>query len=200
MNLDLEGLTLPLRLRPAAPLSDLELQRFSSENKPYRIERNPQGELVIMTPVGGIGGTHEVYVSRMLANWAEEQEGGLTFGPNTGFNLADGSCYAPDAAWLARAAWDGLNYEQQSSFPPVCPSFIVEIRSRSDFRKMLEAKMSTWLENGAQLAWLIDPIDATVTIYRPGEAIETLERPDVVLGHAPVEGFQLKTTRLWPKV
>ncbi|WP_049789382.1 PDDEXK family nuclease [Granulicella tundricola] len=58
--------------------------------------------------------------------------------------------------------------------------------------------MQLWIENGAELAWLIDPIDSNVVIYRPSEPTESLERPDVVLGHAPVAGFELQTTRLWP--
>ena len=151
-----------------------------------------------MTPVGGIGGTHEFYVTASFATWVEQDGTGIGFSPNTGFNLPDGSCLAPDAAWIPLHRWDALTLRQREGFLPFCPDFLIEVRSRSDSRKILEAKMRQWIENGAQLAWLIDPIEATVSIYRPGEPTETLERPDTVAAHAPVAGFQLRTTRLWP--
>lgn len=200
MNLQLEGLTLPLRVRPEVPLTDLEFERFSEGNRPYRMERNRQGEIVIMTPVTSEGGNNEFYVGGALALWTEEDGTGIGFSASTGFTLSDGSVLSPDASWVPLAKWNALTVGQQRSFAPICPDFVIEVRSKSDSRSVLEAKMLTWIENGALLAWLIDPVDATVTIYRPGEPVETLERPDVVMGHAPVAGFELKTTRLWPKL
>jgi Uma2 family endonuclease len=93
--------------------------------------------------------------------------------------------------------WNTLTPEQQTGFPPLCPDFLIEVRSQSDARKMVEAKMQTWMENGAKLAWLVDPIAGSVTIYRAGHAAETLERPEIVKGEAPVDGFELRCSRLW---
>ena len=153
-----------------------------------------------MTPVGSIGSNHELYVAAQLSNWTDQSETGIAFAPHGGFTLPDGSCLAPDGCWISLDRWNALTADQQDGFAKICPDFLMEVRSQSDNRTTLEAKMLTWLENGAQLAWLIDPIDATVTIYRPNEPTETLERPDLILGHAPVAGFQLKTARLWPKL
>jgi Uma2 family endonuclease len=196
-QIDLAGLELPIILRPNAPVSDEELMRFSQQNRPFKVERNREGEIVFMTPVGGIGSTHEMYVAGKVFNWAEETSTGIAFSPNGGFNLADGSCLSPDAAWVSFERWNTLTPEQQTGFPPLCPDFLIEVRSRSDARKMVEAKMQTWMENGAKLAWLVDPIAASVTIYRAGQAAETLERPEVVKGEGPVDGFELRCGRLW---
>lgn len=197
-ELNLLDLSFPLTVRPSAPLCDDDLLRFSERNKPYKIERNKEGDLVIMTPIGGMGGTHEFHVTASFAAWVERDGTGIGFSPNTGFNLPDGSCLAPDAAWLSLPRWNALTPKQQAGYPPLCPEFVIEVRSQSDPRRTVEAKMATWIENGAQLAWLIDPIEATVSIYRPNEPTETLERPDLVAAHAPVAGFELRTTRLWP--
>jgi Uma2 family endonuclease len=196
-QIDLAGLELPIVLRPSGPVSDQELMRFSAQNAPFKIERNKEGALTIMTPVGGIGSTHEMYVAGKVFNWAEETSAGIAFSPNGGFNLADGSCLSPDAAWISLERWNTLTSEQQAGFPPLCPDFLIEVRSQSDARKIVEEKMQTWLDNGAKLAWLVDPIAASVTIYRPGRAPETLDRPEIVKGEAPVEGFELRCTRLW---
>jgi Uma2 family endonuclease len=197
MTLDVSSLASPVLIRPAVPLTDEELIRFSEVNKPYRFERNKYGEIVMMTPVGGIGGTNEMRVSGALANWTDETGTGVSFSPNTGFNLPDGSCLSPDAAWVSLARWNALTPEEQESFPPLCPEFLIEVRSRSDSRRMVEEKMQLWLENGVELAWLVDPIDANVTIYMPGEAARKLERPETVEAGDPVAGFVLRAERLW---
>lgn len=197
MSLNLTSLATPISLRPAATLTDEELMRFSEENKPYKIERNKYGEIIIMTPVGGIGSAHEAYVAYALLHWNETTGAGLAFISNAGFNLPDGSCLSPDAAWLARDRWDALTHEQQAGYPPLCPDFVLEVRSQSDPRSAVEAKMQLWLENGASLAWLVDPIDNNVVLYRPGQAAELLDRPEVVSGTGPVAGFELRCARLW---
>jgi len=196
-QIDLLDLELPIVLRPSAPVSDEALMRFSELNKPYKIERNKHGELIIMTPVGGIGSTHERYITIAFGLWTEQNGTGIDFSPSVGFNLPDGSCLSPDASWISLERWNALSPRDQIGFPPLCPDFIIEIRSKTHSRRMVEAKMQTWLDNGAQLAWLVDPIDGNITIYRPGHAPETLDRPETVVATEPVAGFELRCTRLW---
>ena len=197
MNLRLSDSILPLTLRPAVRLSDEDLLRLSLDNHPYKLERTAQGEITVMTPVGGIGGTQETYVASQLFLWAEDTGRGIAFGSNTGFNLPDGSCLAPDAAWLSLPRWRALTPEEQAGYPPLCPEFVIEIRSRSDARPTLEAKMQLWMQNGAELAWLLDPANREVILYRPDTDPETISAPDQLAGTGSVEGFTLNTGRLW---
>ncbi len=196
-HLDLLDLAMPIVLRSALPVSDEELMRFSEQNKPWRIERNKDGELTIMTPVGGIGGTYEKYVTVKFGIWTEGNGTGIDFSPNTGFNLPDGSCLSPDAAWISLPRWNALTPEQQEGYPPLCPDFIIEVRSRSDSRRIVEAKMQSWIDNGATLAWLIDPVAKSISIYAPGQIALTLDQPETVVATAPVAGFTLTCTPLW---
>ena len=197
MEWSLTGLPLPSTLRPSWPLTDDELIAFSRKNKPFRIERNASGEIQIMTPVGYEGGRIEIFVARELDYWAEEDGRGEASGPNTGFNLPDGSMLSPDAAWVSKARLKDFTPEQRKTFLPICPDFVVEILSASDSIKVLQAKMEVWLANGAQLAWLIDPYGANVTVYRPGREPETLHNSSCIEAEAPVAGFRLATSRLW---
>ena len=197
MEWSLTGLPLPIILRPPSPLTDDELIAFSRKNKPYRIEKNSKGEITILTPVGLEGGRRELRVASQLMVWADANETGEANGPNAGWNLPDGSTLSPDASWTSFTRLKDFNAEQRERFLPICPDFIIEVRSRSDSREVLQAKMEAWIANGAQLAWMIDPYAATVTIYRPGRELEMLQRPDSVDGEAPVDGFRLTTTSLW---
>ncbi len=196
-QIDLLDLTMPIVLRPGKRVSDEELMRFSEQNKPYKIERNREGDLTIMTPVGGIGGTHEKYITVQFGNWAAQNERGMDFGSNTGFNLPDGSCLSPDAAWIELDRWNSLTVEQQEGYPPLCPDFLIEVRSKSDSRRIVEAKMQSWIDNGAKLAWLIDPIAKNIVIYRMNQQTEFLDQPETVIADGPVAGFELRCAPLW---
>ena len=176
MEWSLTGLPLPIVLRPPSPLTDDELIAFSRKNKPYRIEKNTRGELVIMTPVGRSGGQREVEVFYELESWARQSGHGECDGPSTGWNLPDGATLSPDASWTSTERLDEFD---------------------ADGPSLLFAKMQTWMENGAQLAWMIDPYARTVTIFRPGSEPELLHSPNSVQGEVPVEGFTLTLQEIW---
>ena len=197
MPINLHCFATPITLRGAVPLTDEELMRFSEGSKPYKIERDKHGDILIMTSVGGIGSRHEAYVANVLFNWTEKTGAGIAFISNAGFNLRDGSCLSPDAAWLALDRWNALTPAEQAGYPPLCPDFLIEVRSRSDSRRVLEDKMQDWLANGARLAWLVDPVDNNVTVYSPGQQPQRLDRPEIVRADPPVAGFELRCHCLW---
>lgn len=103
----------------------------------------------------------------------------------------------PDAAWVEAARWDVLCEEEKDGFSPICPDFVVELRSQTDRLPVLETKMEMWIANGAKVGWLIDPERKVMEIYRPGQAPEVLEQPSVVRGDGPVAGFELVLARVW---
>ena len=197
MEWSLTGLPLPIVLRPPSPLTDDELIAFSRKNEPYRIEKNTCGDIIVMTPVGRDGGQRELRVASALMFWADSDGRGEANGPNAGWNLPDGSTLSPDASWIDKQRTANFTPEQTERYLPLCPDFVIEVRFKSDSVSLLQAKMNTWIENGAQLAWMIDPYAATLTIYRPGREPEVREKPDFVEAEAPVAGFRLTTSNLW---
>ncbi|HEX8097551.1 MAG TPA: Uma2 family endonuclease, partial [Pyrinomonadaceae bacterium] len=78
-----------------------------------------------------------------------------------------------------------------------CPDFVVELRSPSDSLGRLKEKMAEYIENGAQLGWLIDPFERKVYVYRPGSAVEVLDDPQEVSGEPLLRGFTLDVQSLW---
>jgi Uma2 family endonuclease len=111
--------------------------------------------------------------------------------------MVDTSMRAPDASWIRWERWNALTETQRHSFAPICPEFVIELQSETDRLPVLREKMQMWIANGAELAWLIDPIAKTVEIYRPGEAVEMHEDPSSVLGDGPVNGFEPVMDRVW---
>jgi Uma2 family endonuclease len=197
MGFSLLELPLPIRIVPAAPLTDDEFLAFSRANEPYRFEKNANGEIIVMTPVGRRGGRREVYLIVELEEWAERDGRGEVDGANTGWNLPDGWTLSPDASWTSKERLGRFSPEEQDKFLPICPDFIAEVRSQSDAISGVKEKMERWMENGAQLGWLIDPYTATVYIYRPGQQLQILTKPEVLQGEGPIAGFRLEMERFW---
>src|SRR6202789_555478 len=191
MSLALNEIEPPIRLRPDTPMSDDQFMRFCAANEPMRFEREQNGEIIVMSPTGSEGGGIETDVTTELAIWARADGRGRAFGSNAGFKLPDTSVRAADAAWVSWRLWNSVSREQREGFAPICPEFIIEVRSKTDRLPTLQAKLAVWIANGVEVAWLIDPIEKSITIYRPGEEPEHLAHPTSVQGTGPIAGFEL---------
>ena len=197
MNYALAGMRPPFRFRPESPMSDEDLMRFCAANDIARVEREVNGEILVMSPAGNRTGRRNAAIISALDIWSQKDGRGYVFDSSTGFSLPDGSMRSPDAAWIEAVRWNALSKADQNRFSPICPDFLVELRSQTDDLPVLEAKMEQWIANGALVAWLIDPENKTVFIYRPGERPETLTHPTSIQGNGPVAGFELVMTRIW---
>ena len=86
----------------------------------------------------------------------QKEKFGEVFDSSTAFRLPNGSNRSPDVAWVSRKRWQSLTPEQQDGFLPLCPDFVVELRSKTDSLKSLQNKIQEYLKNGLLLGWLID--------------------------------------------
>jgi Uma2 family endonuclease len=188
--------TLTIKLDPLT-LSDDQFYQLCLTNRELRFERNSQGDLVIMSPTGGETSNRNVEISYQLQSWSRRTQIGVAFDSSGGFKLPNSADRSPDAAWLKREKWESLTLEQQQKFVPLCPDFVIELRSPSDDLKPLREKMQEYQENGAQLGWLIDRQTRTVEIYRPGQAVEVLNNPDSLSGETVLPDFVLDLAPIW---
>jgi Uma2 family endonuclease len=186
-----------VQLRPVLDLTDDQLYEFSQINRDLRIERNAQGELVIMPPTGGDTGEHNAEITMQLRLWAKREGSGTTFDSSTGFRLPNGAVRSPDAAWIEYSRLEALTQEQRRRYIPLCPSFVIELRSASDSLPDLEDKMREYLENGAKLGWLIDANQKRVYIYKPSGERQELESPSFVSAGPILPGFELDMREIW---
>lgn len=167
-------------------------------NRDLRLERTATGVLIVNPPTGGESGKRNLSIAGQLSSWYEANETlGEAFDSSTGFVLPNGANRSPDASWVAKERWEALTQEQRQGFIPLCPDFVVELRSKTDSLKNLQQKMQEYQENGAMLGWLIDPQNQRVEIYRPGQGVEILHNPATLSGESTLPGFTLSLKRIF---
>ncbi len=187
-----------LQMPPELQMTDEQFFEFCQINRDLRIERNKLGEISIMPPTGSETGNRNFNIALQLGIWAEQDSTGICFDSSTGFKLSTGAERSPDASWIKLDRWNTLSSEQQQRFAPICPDFVVELRSSSDNLKPLQEKMVEYLqEPGIQLGWLIDRKHQKVYIYRPGLEVESLDNPATVSGEGVLPGFVLNMSKIW---
>jgi Uma2 family endonuclease len=183
-----------LNLKPLTQLTHEQFYELCMANKDVAMERSPQGELIIMSPVGGGSGKQEAKYLMRLGNWNERTGLGEVFSSSTVFKLPGGGDRSPDAAWITKERWETLSEDDQERFPPLCPDFVIELRSKTDALKPLRAKMQEYLDSGLRLGWLINPQDQTVEIYQAGKEMKVVQLPATVSGENVLPGFELEVS------
>lgn len=186
-----------LHLDPVIRFTDDQLFELCARNRELRIEREASGELLIMTPAGGKTSYRNAEIVAQLAAWARRDGTGHAFDSSAGFTLPNGAMRSPDAAWVERSRLHALTSRQQERFLPLSPDFVVELRSPSDALPALVAKMREYVANGVRLAWLIDPLERRLHVYRPGAEVVVFPEPAEVTAGPELPGFVLDLGAVW---
>ncbi|WP_107667193.1 Uma2 family endonuclease [Cyanothece sp. BG0011] len=172
-------------------LTDEQFYRLCQVNQDWQLERTAKGELMVMPPVGGISGNREADFIIDLGLWNRQTRLGKVFSSSTIFRLPKGGDRSPDAAWISLKRWQSLSREEQEKFPPICPDFVIELRSRTDSLETLQEKMQEYLNSGLQLGWLINPQQQQAEIYRQNQPVEMKTLPTDLSGQEVLPGFSL---------
>jgi Uma2 family endonuclease len=188
---------LTLNLNSIIKLTREQFYQLCEENSDLKLERNAQGELIIMPPTGGETGRSNVNLILQVGLWNEKNHGGEVFDSSTGFTLPNGGDRSPDVSWVEKSRWDALTKEQKEKFIPLCPDFVIEILSPNDSLKKTQNKMQEYMENGCRLGWLINRKKQEVEISRPKQNVEVLKLPQTLSGEDVLPGFILNLQKIW---
>jgi Uma2 family endonuclease len=180
-----------------APMSTEQFYEFCLANRDLRIERTATGEVIIMPPAFSDTGNRNLKIAQQVANWAEQDGTGEAFDSSAGFTLPNGATRSPDVAWIKSKRWNALTNAEKASFAPICPDFVIELRSASDRLSVLQDKLQEYINNGASLGLLIDRQNHIVHLYRPHPAPQVLEHPEAVTCDPELPGFILQMTKIW---
>ncbi|HEY9794752.1 MAG TPA: Uma2 family endonuclease [Leptolyngbyaceae cyanobacterium] len=194
--------TITLNIPSTVALTDEQFYHLCMANEEWRMELTAEGELMIMPPTGGESGIRNSDLNADLVIWNRQTRLGFVFDSSTIFQLPNGAKRSPDVSWVIRERWEALSSEDRRRFPPLCPDFVIELRSETDSLPKLQSKMLDYLVNGLRLGWLIDPQTPLVEIYRPNQDVETLnfsaeQTPPSLSGESVLAGFILDLTPIF---
>lgn len=178
-------------------INDKEFERVCYENPDLLFETDNIGNLLVKPLNGGINSILNFRIAGEFGKWVENNKIGQAFSATTVFALPSGAKRSPDLAWIKNEKWETLTDEEKKKIPPLCPDFVVELRSPSDSLINLKNKMTEYIENGASLGWLIDPLEKKVHVYRQNGETEILENPVTVSGETLLENFTLQMEKIW---
>jgi Uma2 family endonuclease len=178
-------------------MSTKQFYEFCRCNADLRIERSAQGEVIVMPPTFADTGNRNNKLSYQVTCWAEENETGEVFDSSAGFTLPNGAMRSPDVSWIQLDRWNALTAAQQASFAPICPDFVIELRSDSDTLKGLQEKMREYIENGVALGLFIDRKNKNVYCYRANGSVGVLSNPQVVSCDPELPGLTLQMAKIW---
>ena len=176
---------LPMTLT-APDITDAEFDAFCEQFPDCRLESTAEGDLIVMPPTDPETGVHNQEIGTQLNTWSGGVDG-VVPDSSAGFRLPNGARRSPDASWISFPRLDRLR----------CPEFVIELLSPTDRPRTVRAKMQEWIENGAELGWMIDPKARSVTIFRPGQEPEVRAGIEEIAGEGPLAGFVLDLRRIW---
>ena len=188
---------LTINLNSIANLSRSQFRQIVNDNPDMKLERNNQGNLIVMAPTGGETGSFNFDLNGQLYLWNRTNKAGKAFDSSTGFELPEGGDRSPDVAWITLDKWESLTPAERRGFLPLCPDFAIELMSPSDSWIQTQAKMVEYMESGCRLGWLLDPKGKRAVIYRIDKSPEHLTAPESLSGEDVLPGFVLDTKFLW---
>ncbi|CAN5118628.1 Uma2 family endonuclease [soil metagenome] len=193
----IERASVLVHVRPLFEMNDEQFEEFCRLNRDLRIEMTAEGDLIILPPTFARTGNRNSAINAQLYIWNGRDNTGAVFDSSTLFVLPNGAKRSPDAAWVSKSRLASLTEEQRAKFLPLCPDFVIELRSSSDSLAELQEKMREYMNNGAQLGWLLDPLTHSVYVYREDGAIEEIKDAERVEGEPLLAGFVLDLQGIW---
>lgn len=184
-------------MQPALCPTEEQFYAFCRLNRDLRIERDANTGVSVMPPVGWDTARRNARVTLQLGLWADEDGTGEAADSSAGYLLPNGAIRSPDASWVRNERLASVPLEQRTRFLPLCPDFVIELRSPSDRLAALQDKMVEYAANGASLGWLIDPLSRRVFVYRAGEEVEEVVAPEEMSGEPLLPGLRLQMAKLW---
>jgi Uma2 family endonuclease len=178
-------------------VNENKFEKICLNNPEIKFERNPKGELIIMSPTGGDTGRKNFELAGYFWSWNQGKKLGVCFDSSTCFRLPLGSLRSPDISWIKNERWHNLTPEEQEKFPPIAPDFVLELMSPTDSLKDTRDKMLEYQENGVKLGWLLNCKNKEVEIYRLGKEVEILNEPTTLSGEDILLEFTLDIAWIW---
>jgi Uma2 family endonuclease len=186
-----------IKTKSIGGMTEEQFFQFCQENDSLKMERNTIGEIIIMEPTGTYAGAYNLGITAQLYIWNTSHKLGITFDSSAGFTLPNKAVRSPNGAFILKERWEKIPVEDRKKFAHICPDFVIELLSESDIAKAVQKKMNEWIDNGCQLAWMIDPVKKETWIYRKNGEVEVKPFSSTLNGGNVLPGFTLDLLKIF---
>jgi Uma2 family endonuclease len=186
-----------IKTKSIGGMTEEQFFEFCQENDSLKMERNAGGEIIVMEPTGTYTAAYNLGIAAQLYVWNTSSKLGITFDSNAGFTLPNKAVRSPDGAFISKERWEKIPVDDRKKFAHICPDFVIELLSESDSAKAVQQKMKEWIDNGCQLAWMIDPAKKETWIYHKNGEVEIKPFSSVLNGGNVLPGFTLDLQKIF---
>ncbi len=173
-------------------MTDEGFYKLCIENPELRIERTPNGQIIITPPTTSETGRQNFEISMEIGLWNRQYKLGHVFDSSTGFKLPNGAERSPDTSWILKERWESLCPGDKQKFAPIVPDFVLELRSQDQSLNELREKMAEYMDCGCRLAWLIDTQNRRTYVYSENGDIQTAKFEDELSGYDVLPGLSVR--------
>jgi len=154
------------------------------------------GELVELSPAGRTASRVATWIGHLLLAIVAPRRLGEVYSADAGFVLFPDRriVRVPDVAFVRAERLVELD---EDGFLRLAPDLAVDVRSPTDRRPDILAKIDMYREAGVRLVWLVEPRDQAVTAYAPGQAPRRLGIGDQLAAGDVVPGFSVPVAELF---
>ncbi|KKD39418.1 Uma2 family endonuclease [Limnoraphis robusta] len=168
---------------------------LSEADLDYQLELE-EGKITIMGPSDIVSSEVSLEFASQLRNWVKPRRLGRVFDSAGGFILPNSDLKAPDVSFVLRDRLPrSIRY-----FASLVPDLVVEVKSQSDRLKKLRDKIQIYIEQGVQVAIIIDPDTYQVEVYQPDQPVIVLGNGDILTVPELLPEWELVIEELWPVV
>lgn len=155
-----------------------------------------QGVLIAMPLAGNIHGHQTMRFGWRLAQHVEDNDLGIVYAAETGFQLATDpdTMRAADITFVSKARLEAVG--KVEGYWPGAPDLAVEVISPSDTYTSVEEKVAEYLQAGAKAVWVVNPRRHTITVYGSLHDITILTEHDTLEGGDVVSGFRCRVSEV----
>jgi Uma2 family endonuclease len=155
-----------------------------------------KGELIEMTPPGGLHGSTAVELGSLLRDFVKPRNlGGIMVESGYLLTTNPDTVRGPDVSFLSteKISPDGI----PDGYISGAPDLAVEIVSPSDTASIIQDKVQDYLTYGTQLVWVIYPRQRIVVVHYPDGTARTLNQTDTLSGEDILPDFSCRVVDIF---
>jgi Uma2 family endonuclease len=138
-------------------------------------------------------------IGALLSNWIKTQTEprGKLYGGEAYFRIRKDPDTNVGIDVALATAEQRATVKKKSSYVDGPPLLAVEVLSPYDKQKEIDEMIAEYMECGVRLLWVIDPMDETVLVYRPGAEPVLSNRTQELTGDPELPGFRCRVAEIF---